>query len=129
MQQKQSQKQSRQSREKEKKLEEERAKIYSAPIDTCHYRLLVLGLIDEYTLAQTLKLNWNNHEKIVTAVNELTREECIVLLLHNAVEHVLTASGYYGRDDATKKWIVKEWHLTSSLFLKEDNSRSSEKVE
>jgi len=125
MQQRQSQKQGRQTREKEKKIEEERAKVYSAPLDTHHFRLLVLGLIEQYTLSNALKLGFHEKGKVVLAVNELSREECIMLLLHEAVKHVLSGPNYYDEHDAAKAWAIKEWCLTPGLFLKEEEVKSN----
>jgi len=122
MQQKQSQKQSRVHREDEKKIEEERAKVYSMPLDERHWRLAVLGLIDTWQLTQILGVERQRADDAVwTAICKLSQEECQKLLLRKAVEEVLTGPASWQTDKTVKQWVVKEFGLTPSLFLKEED--------
>lgn len=125
MQTKQSQKQARVAREDAKKIEEERAKVLIAPLDTHHYRFLVLGLIDDWDLKQMLVVE-RDEEKIVSAVEKLTREECMMLLLRKAAEEVLTTARSFDNDNHVKRWAIKEFGLTPSLFIREKEVKSVE---
>jgi ParB-like chromosome segregation protein Spo0J len=119
MQQKQSQKQSRAIREKEKKIEEERAKVYNIPLDVRHWRLALFSMVDTWELCQMLGTGRGDDDKVLwDAVAKLSMEECQTLLIKKAVDEALSRSSW-GKDNF-KEWVVKEFGLTPSLFLKEE---------
>lgn len=127
MQRLQSQKQAKTTRENEKKIEEERAKVYNMPLDARHWRLAVLGLIDTWELNQMLggARMGRDEDAVWTALSKLTPEQCQQVLLRKAVEEVLTTPGHWG-DDHVKRWAIKEFGLTPSLFIREKEVKNIE---
>jgi ParB-like chromosome segregation protein Spo0J len=121
MEKKQHQKETRLSREKQEKIEEEHVKVYSMPLDVRHWRIAVFGLIDSWELGQMLgrgRGSGNKDEEIWAEISKLSIEECQRLLLKKAVDEGLTSRGW--GNEFFKEWIVKEFGLTPALFLKED---------
>jgi len=119
MQRKQGQKHAQIQRESKKKLEEELAKVYSMPLDVRHWRIALFSLVDTWKLSEMLgKGRGGKDNALWNAVSALSLEECQGLLLKKAVEDAVSSSAW-GKE-GFKEWVVKEFGLTRSLFLKEE---------
>ena len=116
---------SKEQKESTQALGAEQAKVYDMAFDVRHWRIAVIGLIDEYELRNVFpKLEdgkyANRDERIWIAINELSLEECQMILIRKAVEQVLTGSHQWGDDEPAKKYLVQEFNLTPGLFLKKE---------
>jgi ParB family chromosome partitioning protein len=105
---------------REAKLDEDQAKVYNMEPDVRHWRLAVFGLVDHWELTRILQVKEarfaRDEDVLWLALNKLDEKECQSLLIRKAVEEILTGPESY-RDSTVKKWAVKEFNLTSEVFL------------
>ncbi|MFQ6064239.1 MAG: ParB/RepB/Spo0J family partition protein [Candidatus Bathyarchaeia archaeon] len=103
-------------------LQKEQEQLYRMKPDERHWRLAVVGLIDQWELRELLNVkqgaNVSLAEAIWRKVKDMTIEECQRLLIRHAVEHVLTLHAY-GSCTPVKEWAVKEFDLTREVFLED----------
>jgi len=118
-------------KEREKALADERRKIWDVHVfDANHWRLAVIGLIDNWDLKKLLGLKkdewaaWGGHadEELLKKIQELSAEECKRLLVRHATENILTGPQRWMGDGAAKIWAVETFHLKREVFLDEEVS-------
>lgn len=117
----------KEQKEATKDLDAERAKVYDIPFDVRHWRVAVIGLIDEWELRHVFPKikegSYVNRDKMLwMAVSKLTLEECQMILIRKAVEDVLTGPRQWKDDDPAKEYLVLGFNLKPELFLKPEKT-------
>jgi len=113
----------REERAREKRQAAECRRIWDVEeYDERHYRLVVLGLIDQMDLADILGMDrWRPEdiEKAVENASTLNTRECIDILVKKAAEKVLLEPwwGAYSAQGKIKKWVIETFNLNQETWV------------
>ncbi|MDP2104659.1 MAG: hypothetical protein Q8J76_01590, partial [Desulfobulbaceae bacterium] len=121
--------QNKKQKESTQALGEEQAKVYGGNFDERHWRIAVIGLLDEWELQNVFprgkESNYANRDEMLwMAVSKLSLEQCQQILIRKAVFTVLTGPRRWESDEPAKKYIVQEFNLKPELFLKPEEKRN-----
>jgi len=117
----------REQEETTREWREEKAKVCETEPDIRHWRLALFGLIGNWDLKNLLHMSgkeWipgrDSMEKaVLEKVQTLNEEECKKLLIHYAVDKVLTGPQRWTGENPVKIWAVKEFGLKQEVFTGE----------